>query len=99
MAFKVTYLPGFYSDLDEALEWYNKESAKSAEKLLVEIETTLQFLINKPLLFQKLNSKVRKINLPVFPYKIIYQLSEEELLVIALAHHKRHPRYWKQRKL
>lgn len=99
MGFKVVYLPGFYSDLEGAIDWYNKDSAQRAKLLVEEIETTIEWLLKKPMLFQKLSSRTRKINLPIFPYKIIYQAYEGEILIIALAHHKRHPRYWKKRKV
>jgi hypothetical protein len=32
-----------------------------------------------------------------FPYSIIYDLANDEIRIYAIAHHSRHPAYWRQR--
>jgi len=39
----------------------------------------------------------RRHALPRFPYAVVFQEKEDILLVIAVAHAKRRPVYWKQR--
>jgi toxin ParE1/3/4 len=33
-----------------------------------------------------------------FPYWLVYMVSEDEIRVLAVAHHSRRPGYWKERK-
>ncbi len=98
MDFKIRYLNGFETDLMEAIDWYKNISSKNAINLLADIEDAIHSLSRNPLLFQKVNSRVRKANLKVYPYKIVYKIIKGELVIVALAHHKRHPKYWKKRK-
>ncbi len=98
MDFKTRYADGFETDLLKAIDWYYAISEKNARAFVADVETTIQTLSKNPLLFQKLTGKVRKANLAVYPYKIFFKVTKTELLIIAIVHHKRHPRYWKGRK-
>jgi toxin ParE1/3/4 len=40
---------------------------------------------------------IRKRVLRKFPYSLIYTVESEELLILAVAHHSRRPRYWVSR--
>jgi len=40
----------------------------------------------------------RRLFLPRFPYQIVYRLTPIEIVVLAVAHLKRRPNYWKDRK-
>jgi toxin ParE2 len=40
----------------------------------------------------------RRLLLPRFPYQIVYRLTPTDIVVLAVAHLKRRPNYWKDRK-
>lgn len=40
---------------------------------------------------------VRSASVPDFPYRIIYFVTRDELVLIAYAHERRKPGYWKRR--
>ena len=50
-------------------------------------------------LLERLSSRlgVRRFRLTRFPYGIIYQVSADTISVLAFAHHRRHPLYWRDR--
>jgi hypothetical protein len=39
----------------------------------------------------------RRYNFTVYPYSLIYRVSEKEITIVAVAHAKRKPGYWKTR--
>ena len=41
---------------------------------------------------------VRKCQLAGYPHKLIYELVEDEIIVYAVMHERRHPNYWKPRR-
>jgi hypothetical protein len=41
---------------------------------------------------------LRRVRLDRFPYSIVYRRSADVLVIIALAHHRRRPAYWRGRK-
>lgn len=40
---------------------------------------------------------VRSRRVPDFPYRLVYLIQPDELLVVAIAHEKRKPGYWRDR--
>ena len=44
-------------------------------------------------------TNLRRLLLKVFPYRIIYRVEGEEIVVYAVAHVRRRPGYWRQRVL
>lgn len=97
MDFKTRYLDDFETDLNKAIDWYEAISPKNAIGFVEDVEQTIDSLSKNPLLFQKVNGRIRKANLKIYPYKIIFQIVKKELLVIAIAHHKQHPKFWRKR--
>ncbi|HYR82582.1 MAG TPA: type II toxin-antitoxin system RelE/ParE family toxin [Terriglobia bacterium] len=41
--------------------------------------------------------RTRRVLVRRFPYEVVYRLSEEEIVIVAIAHLKRRPGYWKKR--
>lgn len=40
---------------------------------------------------------VRSRKVDVFPFRVVYFVSDDELVIVAFAHQSRRPGYWKQR--
>lgn len=98
MAYELKTLEGFDSDLFAAIDWYVEINPKLAEQFIREIDSAFAIIATHPLSFPKAYKKTRKINLIRFPYKVIFEMRKQEIIIIALAHHKRKPKYWKGRK-
>jgi toxin ParE1/3/4 len=97
MGFKVVLHDAAIQELDDALEWYSKISTELSEDLLQKfIEASFTLEIN-PFINSELNGGYGKLNLERFPYKLVYKIFPDEVLIVALAHHKRLPFYWKKR--
>ena len=45
-----------------------------------------------------LDRRTRRVLVHRFPYQIVYRLSADETVIVAIAHLKRRPGYWKKRK-
>jgi len=42
--------------------------------------------------------QTRRVLVPRFPYQVVYRLTPTEIVVVAVAHLKRRPGYWKVRR-
>lgn len=91
MAYKIELLPEAETDIDDIYSWYNTINPKLAKRFLESTEEVLSLIQSHPLLFQKIKRNYRKSNLKTFPYKIVYRIKENIVVVIAVVHHKRHP--------
>ncbi len=86
------------TDIEEIIEWYGKENKDLSREFVKILEQTFEQIIANPFLFQQVFEDYRKINTAKFPYKIIYRISENKVIVLAVIHHKRNPEVWKTRK-
>jgi plasmid stabilization system protein ParE len=84
-------------EINEAFEWYFKRNPEAADALLTEIDSSLEQIPSRPQLYPTYTKKTRRRVLSRFPYSVVFQEKDDIILVIALAHSKRRPGYWKGR--
>jgi len=85
-------------ELNEAADFYNLESPGLGLTFLREVETALATIAQFPEATPLLHGRVRRKVLLRFPYTVIYSLRDEQIRVLALAHEKRRPFYWRGRR-
>lgn len=95
---KVSIHPSVNDELHETAKFY-AERADQALGLafIAEFERALNFLTHNPELGAIWRGTARRFPLRRFPYNLVYQIKPEELRIIALAHQRRRPGYWKNR--
>ncbi len=98
MVFDYSLHSGAKEDLDEAIKYYSDINQSLTQDLLIEFYQTIDVIVKNPNLFPITTRKFRKASLTRFPYKIFYTVQAGEIIVLAFAHHKRKPGYWKKRK-
>ncbi len=65
---------------------------------VVEFERAVNLIRDNPEAGALFRGTRRRYLLRRFPYSVIYQMTADELRVIAIAHHRRRPGYWARRK-
>lgn len=98
MVYSIELLPDAEIDIEDAVIWYNDISESLKSDFLQQLRIAVLAIQAKPLLYQKIKEGCRKLNLARFPYKVIYRVEQERILVIAVAHHKRSNKHWISRK-
>ncbi len=81
-------------ELDDAIEFYNLQSAGLGEKFLDEVLETTELISRFPQLWSRNTENTRKAVLRKYPYNLIYSLFEDKIFIIAVAHQNREPEYW-----
>ena len=85
-------------ELEEAFRWYLSRSVRAAAGFLYEVDRGLRLVAESPSLWREFEQGSRRYLLHNYPYALVYQERGERLVVIAVAHHKRRPSYWKARR-
>jgi hypothetical protein len=85
------------AELDEAFDFYESQRPGLGAALTVEIEAAIAKILQKPTLWAKLPGDVRRCRLIRFPYALIYQIRGSLILIVAVAHLRRKPAYWRNR--
>jgi plasmid stabilization system protein ParE len=84
-------------EIEEAFERYRQESARIADRFLKEIGASLEKIRRHPRLYPPYTRNTRRRILGSFPYSVIYQEKQDVILIVAIAHAKRHEGYWASR--
>ena len=84
-------------ELSESVEYYNSESAGLGDEFLVEALHALERIKHFPQAWHPFTNITRRCQLRRFPYGIIYQIFDTEILIVAIANLHRKPDYWKER--
>ncbi|MFY9912223.1 MAG: type II toxin-antitoxin system RelE/ParE family toxin [Candidatus Sulfotelmatobacter sp.] len=80
-----------------ALAWYGRQSPPAAEKFEDAIERAINMIEESPERWPVCFSRFRKFTLHDFPFMIFYRSETSRTFVLALAHCRRRPGYWKER--
>lgn len=94
---KVTFLALAQQELDGAVAWYNEQAAGVGQEFLDELDRAVRRAATFPMSCPEIESGVRRCLLARFPYGLIYGIDGDTIVVIAVAHLHREPRYWVDR--
>lgn len=98
---RVGWHPLASREIFEASEFYDGESPGLGGMFLNEVENALERLKLHPRAGWEDLPEIRRYLIARFPYNIVYRIEEQQpsdrILVLAIAHNKRKPRYWARR--
>jgi hypothetical protein len=84
-------------ELDEALAYYADIHPDLAETLFKEVIRSRKLIEQFPFAWMNMGLGVHGFIVRGYPYTIVYEVQGEDVWVIAYAHHKRRPGYWRDR--
>jgi plasmid stabilization system protein ParE len=93
-----SFYPDAERELNEAVDYYNKCKEGLGLEFAKEIFFAVENIVSFPKAWTVLSKNTRRCLLNRFPYGIIYQIKEKEIIIIAVMHLNRKPKYWKKRK-
>jgi plasmid stabilization system protein ParE len=94
---EVVLLPKAREDLSKAARYLEVEKPGLGRRLTDEVQNALERLSTNPNVGAEVRPGVRKLLVRRFPYSLIYRITPEYVLVLAVMHHRRHPRRWQDR--
>jgi len=94
---KIGFHPKASEEFIQSSEYYELQVTGLGEEFINEIERSTELLSENPKLGIELDQPFRRVLLHRFPYSLIYTIERDNLWVIAVAHQKLKPGYWKSR--
>lgn len=91
---EIRFLKVAEQEFDETVQYYNSESPGLGSKFLVEAIKSLERIQQFPEAWHPFTKNTRRCQIRRFPYGIIYQILEKEILIVAIANLHRKPDYW-----
>ena len=84
-------------EFDEAFNWYAERSPGAAIGFATEVDVAVESIAADPDRFQRTYAGCQLYRLKRYPYCVIYCRVGVSLRVVAIAHVKRRPAYWRDR--
>jgi plasmid stabilization system protein ParE len=91
------FLPEAEEEFREAARYYETEAPGVGVTFITEVRRAIRLITENPYSAVAVASGIRKKVLKHFPYNILYSVEPDLILIVALAHQKRRPRYWRAR--
>ena len=90
------------AEIKIARRYLNRQSRGLGRRFLNEVAARLSEILTDPLRFPKVEtlpneSPYRRGLLRVFPYIIVFEICDDMILIIAVAHCSQEPNYWLSR--
>jgi plasmid stabilization system protein ParE len=93
---KLVIVPPALAELQDAADHYALHGGLGHE-FITEFERIINLILANPRLGTPMRG-ARRYFMSRFPYGVIYQVTADELRIIAIAHQRRRPAYWRGRK-
>ena len=86
-------------EFQEAVRWYEARRTGLGGEFFEAVAATLSRIENNPDIGTTISAdgQTRRALVAKFPYQIVYRLRPTEIVIVAIAHLKRRPGYWKSR--
>jgi plasmid stabilization system protein ParE len=98
MNVKVLFHEAAERELYEAADFYDLASPELGLIFLDEIRHAIRKISESPESAPLIRSRIRKRRITKFPYSVIYSMHSDEIRILAIAHQKRRPFYWRSRR-
>jgi plasmid stabilization system protein ParE len=81
-------------ELDDAFEWYENQVQGLGYDFLDEINKSLKRIVQYPDSCEERDDEIKRCIVNRIPYGIVYGIDKDKIIVVAIAHLHRKPKYW-----
>jgi|SRR5580658_854735 plasmid stabilization system protein ParE len=89
--------PEARDELRDAVRWYRARDRRASSQFRVAVSSAIRVIAETPQRWPKYLHGTRRFVMQRFPFSVVYLDDPELIAIIAVAHTKRRPGYWKGR--
>jgi plasmid stabilization system protein ParE len=90
-------LPAALAEAEAAAAWYAERDPRVAVRFAEELEAALNRIADAPHRWPLHVHGTHRVRLTRFPYLVVYREDPTRILIVAVAHTRRKPGYWRKR--
>lgn len=85
------------AEVEQDRAWYRERSESAERRFLLELDHAIQQVTDAPARWPRYLAGTRRYVFPAYPYSLVYFVEDDLIGVVAVAHDKRRPGYWRKR--
>lgn len=94
----IRFRPLAAREFTEDIRYYDAQRPGRGQRFAAEVGALLDRIVQAPLSFPLfIEPDVRSAKVPRFPYRVVFLAVGTDIDVLAVAHAKRRPTYWRER--
>jgi plasmid stabilization system protein ParE len=93
----ISFHPAARRELRKYQRWYLQRSEPAAAGFEREIDQAISRILEAPHRYPLTVRGRRRFVLVKYPFDVIYRLRDDDIQIVAIAHHSRRPEYWARR--
>lgn len=94
----IVFYPEAVEEATAARLWYAEKSQSAADSFLAELDHGIESISEAPERWPLFVHDTRRYLFLRFPFQIVYRVANERIEIVAVAHGRRRPGYWRSRK-
>src|SRR5438067_194414 len=91
------FLPPAEEEMIGESLFYQSVSRELGRDFLDDVQRVIDLPLEQPKLGRPVGHRLRRALLSRFPFSLIYAEESDTILIVAVAHHRRRPDYWRKR--
>jgi plasmid stabilization system protein ParE len=95
----LVFHPDAAEEYVEALLWYSDRGEWVGEAFEAEVERAPRLISDSPDRWPSVQNRFRRVRTRRFPYSIVYLQRDARIWIVALAHGRRRPGFWRGRQM
>jgi len=95
--FVIEFHPAAVEEARGARVWFEERSPAAADAFLAELDRGVDHVLEEPEAWPPFLHGTRRYLLRRFPFQLVYRRSGDVVTVLAVAHGRRRPGYWRNR--
>lgn len=97
--YEIEFHPEAIREIREAVQWYRERNDEVATEFRNLVESAEELVQRSPESWATYLSETRGFRFQKFPFVLAYVIRGQQVFIVALAHTKRKPGYWRDRRL
>jgi len=94
---KFSFHPSAKMELNEAIDYYERCQTGLGAEFSNEVYSAIRSIVRLPEAWTRMSENTRRCQTDRFPFGVIYQIIDSEIVIIAIMQLNRKPNYWKNR--
>ena len=85
-------------DAQHAIQWYDERDHELGDDFLQKVNECITSVEKNPEKYPIVHRKIRRALIKRFPYEILFEIENDEIIIYAIYHCARDPEVWKRRR-